>query len=182
MGGGPRSSGSATEPPRRVATFSIAARDPANGDLGVAVQSKFPNVRVAVPFAKAGVGAVATQSFSNTDFGTKGLELLALGATPQEVLAIIGEAGVSASVVEGLEKAGALERVEMAPPPIALPPDPDAAPPTLNEEQAAAMAQIREIDVGGFGVALLDDTAERIAHRREAGVVGGSENVASPWL
>jgi uncharacterized Ntn-hydrolase superfamily protein len=73
----------------RVATFSIVAHDPANGDLGVAVQSKFPNVRVAVPYAKAGVGAVATQSFSNSDFGTKGLELLALGATPQEVLTIV---------------------------------------------------------------------------------------------
>jgi uncharacterized Ntn-hydrolase superfamily protein len=73
-----------------ISTFSIAARDPSNGDLGVAVQSKFPNVRVAVPYAKAGVGAVATQSFSNSDFGTKGLELLELGATPQEALAIIG--------------------------------------------------------------------------------------------
>ena len=73
----------------RVSTFSIVARDPANGDLGVAVQSKFPNVRVAVPYAKAGVGAVATQSFSNSDFGTKGLDLLALGATPQEVLTIV---------------------------------------------------------------------------------------------
>jgi uncharacterized Ntn-hydrolase superfamily protein len=82
---------SAVSPPRpRVATFSIVARDPSNGDLGVAVQSKFPNVRVAVPFARAGVGAVATQSFANSDYGTKGLELLALGATPQEVLAIIG--------------------------------------------------------------------------------------------
>jgi uncharacterized Ntn-hydrolase superfamily protein len=72
-----------------VSTFSIVARDPANGDLGVAVQSKFPNVRVAVPYAKAGVGAVATQSFSNSDFGTKGLQLLELGATPQEVLTIV---------------------------------------------------------------------------------------------
>ncbi len=74
----------------RVSTFSIVARDPGNGDLGVAVQSKFPNVRVAVPFAKTGVGAVATQSFANSDFGTKGLKLLELGATPQEVLTIIG--------------------------------------------------------------------------------------------
>jgi uncharacterized Ntn-hydrolase superfamily protein len=73
-----------------VSTFSIVARDPGNGDLGVAVQSKFPNVRVAVPYAKAGVGAVATQSFSNSDFGTKGLALLELGATPEEVLTIIG--------------------------------------------------------------------------------------------
>jgi len=72
-----------------VSTFSIVARDPGNGDLGVAVQSKFPNVRVAVPYARAGVGAVATQSFSNSDFGTKGLDLLALGATPQEVLTIV---------------------------------------------------------------------------------------------
>jgi len=76
-------------PNPHVSTFSIVARDPANGDLGVAVQSKFPNVRVAVPYAKAGVGAVATQSFSNSDFGTKGLALLELGATPQEALAII---------------------------------------------------------------------------------------------
>jgi len=73
-----------------VSTFSIVARDPSNGDLGVAVQSKFPNVRVAVPYARAGVGAVATQSFSNSDFGTKGLQLLELGARPQEVLSIIG--------------------------------------------------------------------------------------------
>ncbi|MGH9367107.1 MAG: DUF1028 domain-containing protein [Thermoanaerobaculia bacterium] len=74
----------------RISTFSIVARDPANGDLGVAVQSKFPNVRVAVPYAVAGVGAVATQSFSNSDFGTKGLELLSLGAIPDEVVEIIG--------------------------------------------------------------------------------------------
>jgi uncharacterized Ntn-hydrolase superfamily protein len=79
-----------TSPSRLVATFSIVARDPSNGDLGVAVQSKFPNVRVAVPYARAGVGAVATQSFSNSDFGTKGLQLLELGATPQEVMTIIG--------------------------------------------------------------------------------------------
>ena len=79
-----------TTPSPLVSTFSIAARDPANGDLGVAVQSKFPNVRAAVPWAKAGVGAVATQSFMNSEFGTKGLQLLALGATPEEVLTIIG--------------------------------------------------------------------------------------------
>ena len=44
-------------------TFSIVAFDPANGDLGVAVQSKFPNVGVSIPFARAGVGAVATQCY-----------------------------------------------------------------------------------------------------------------------
>lgn len=73
-----------------VSTFSIVARDPSNGDLGVAVQSKFPNVRVAVPYARTGVGAVATQSFSNSDFGTRGMQLLELGASPEEVLTIIG--------------------------------------------------------------------------------------------
>ena len=42
-------------------TFSIVALDPANGDLGVAVASKFPCVGAVVPWARAGVGAVATQ-------------------------------------------------------------------------------------------------------------------------
>ena len=46
-----------TAPGRLVATFSIVARDPSNGDFGVAVQSKFRNVRVAVPCAKADAGA-----------------------------------------------------------------------------------------------------------------------------
>ncbi|MDX1421291.1 MAG: DUF1028 domain-containing protein, partial [Rubricoccaceae bacterium] len=54
-----------------VATFSIVGVDPATGDLGVAVQSKFPNVRVVVPFVEAGVGAVATQSFARLAYGTK---------------------------------------------------------------------------------------------------------------
>ncbi|MDB5541034.1 MAG: PriA [Devosia sp.] len=85
----------------------------------------------------------------------KVLELL-MDGEPWAKAAIIGAAGVSASVVEGLEKAGALERLEMAPPPIVLPPDPDAAAPVLNLEQAAALQQIREIDVREFGVALLD--------------------------
>ncbi len=70
--------------------------------------------------------------------------------------AIIGGSGVSASVIEGLEKAGALERIEIPAPPIVEPPDPEAAVPVLSTEQAKAMAQIREIDVSGFGVALLD--------------------------
>jgi primosomal protein N' (replication factor Y) (superfamily II helicase) len=70
--------------------------------------------------------------------------------------AIVGASGVSASVVEGLERSGALERLEIAAPPIALPPDPEAAVPALNPEQARGLAQIREIDPNGFGVALLD--------------------------
>lgn len=72
-----------------VSTFSIVAYDPANDDLGVAVQSKFPNVRPIVPWAKAGVGAVATQSFANLDYGIKGLQLMENGATAEEALRII---------------------------------------------------------------------------------------------
>jgi len=70
-------------------TYSIVAWDSATGDLGVAVQSKFPNVGGIVPWASSGVGAVATQSLSNTDYGEKGLELMARGATAEEALRII---------------------------------------------------------------------------------------------
>lgn len=72
-----------------VATFSIVGYDPATGDLGIAVQSKFPNVRPIVPWARAGVGAVATQSFAELDYGIKGLELMENGATAEEALRII---------------------------------------------------------------------------------------------
>jgi len=60
-------------------TFSIVAFDPENGDLGVAVASKFPCVGAVVPWARAGVGAVATQSWANTDFGPDGLGLMGGG-------------------------------------------------------------------------------------------------------
>ncbi|HEX4600276.1 MAG TPA: DUF1028 domain-containing protein [Gemmatimonadales bacterium] len=74
---------------KRAHTYSIVAYDSVTGDLGVAVQSKFPNVGGIVPWAKAGVGAVATQSLGNTDYGEKGLELLALGATAPEALRVV---------------------------------------------------------------------------------------------
>ena len=67
-------------------TYSIVAWDSATGDLGVVVQSKFPNVGGIVPWARAGVGAVATQSLSNTAYGERGLELLASGATAEAAL------------------------------------------------------------------------------------------------
>jgi uncharacterized Ntn-hydrolase superfamily protein len=70
-------------------TYSIVAYDSASGDLGVAVQSKFPNVGGIVPWAQAGVGAVATQSLGNTAYGERGLELIAQGATAEEALRII---------------------------------------------------------------------------------------------
>ncbi|TDE85333.1 DUF1028 domain-containing protein [Deinococcus sp. S9] len=68
-------------------TFSIVGRDPATGDLGVAVASKFLAVGALVPFARAGVGAVATQSYVNPNYGPDGLRLLAEGRPPQEVAA-----------------------------------------------------------------------------------------------
>jgi uncharacterized Ntn-hydrolase superfamily protein len=74
-----------------VATFSIVAFDPENGDLGIAVQSKFPNLRPIVPWARANVGAVATQSFAELDYGIKGLELMENGATAEQALRIILE-------------------------------------------------------------------------------------------
>src|SRR3989449_11642507 len=73
---------------KRAHTYSIVAYDSATGDLGVAVQSKFPNVGGIVPWAKSAVGAVATQSLGNTDYGENGLALMALGTSAPEALRI----------------------------------------------------------------------------------------------
>jgi uncharacterized Ntn-hydrolase superfamily protein len=70
-------------------TYSIVAFDSATGDLGVAVQSKFPNVGGIVPWGRAGIGAVATQSLGNTSYGERGLDLIEQGATAEEALRII---------------------------------------------------------------------------------------------
>lgn len=70
--------------------------------------------------------------------------------------ALIGATGVSASVVEGLERVGAIERLEMPAPPVVLPPDPDAAIAKLSEAQQLALEQITRLDPHQFGVALLD--------------------------
>ncbi|HMA38523.1 MAG TPA: DUF1028 domain-containing protein [Gemmatimonadales bacterium] len=74
---------------KRAHTYSIVAYDSATGDLGVAVQSKFPNVGGIVPWARAGVGAVATQSLGNTAYGDDGLRLMAMGATAPEAMRIV---------------------------------------------------------------------------------------------
>lgn len=76
------------EPPP-IATFSVAAFDPNTGEVGVAVQSKFFAVGTVVPWAKAGVGAVATQAFGHPGYGPLGLELMALGLTPEEALEVM---------------------------------------------------------------------------------------------
>lgn len=72
---------------RIVATYSVVAWDSITGDLGVAVQSKFLGVGVVVPYARAGVGAIATQALANTTFGPEGLQLLGQGLGAQ----IVGE-------------------------------------------------------------------------------------------
>lgn len=67
-------------------TFSIVCRDEATGEIGVAVQSHWFSVGTAVSWAEAGVGAVATQSFTNKSFGIRGLALLKSGLTAQQAL------------------------------------------------------------------------------------------------
>jgi len=73
-------------PDAQMSTFSIVARDPANGDLGIIVQSKFPCVGSVVPWAKAGVGAIAIQAWANVSYGPRGLELLEDGLTATQTL------------------------------------------------------------------------------------------------
>jgi uncharacterized Ntn-hydrolase superfamily protein len=73
----------------RPSTFSIAAADPATGEVGVAVQSKFLAVGAAVPWVAADAGAIATQAWANTTYGPRGLALLRDGASPQGVVAAL---------------------------------------------------------------------------------------------
>lgn len=70
-----------------VATFSIVAGDLASGDLGIAVASKFLSCGSVVPWASAGAGAVATQSFANTAYGPDGIALMRGGMTAESALA-----------------------------------------------------------------------------------------------
>lgn len=73
-------------PPPRFGTFSIVAADLERGEWGVAVQSKFIAVGSVVPWARAKVGAIATQAYANVRFGPDGLELLAKGTSAEEVV------------------------------------------------------------------------------------------------
>ncbi|MHA2355159.1 MAG: DUF1028 domain-containing protein [Candidatus Thorarchaeota archaeon] len=70
-------------------TFSIVARDPSNGDIGIIVQSKFPAVGAVVPWALAETGGVATQAWANTSYGPRGLELLTDGKNASETLKVL---------------------------------------------------------------------------------------------
>ena len=77
---------SAARPLRPVHTYSIVARDPATGELGVAVQSNWFSVGSLVPWAEAGVGAVATQSFVDPAYGKLGLDLMRAGKSAPDAL------------------------------------------------------------------------------------------------
>jgi uncharacterized Ntn-hydrolase superfamily protein len=72
--------------PPAVSTFSIVAIDPSNGDLGVAVASRYFSVGSVVPWALAGVGAVATQANVNVGYGPRGIDLLRQGLSAKQVL------------------------------------------------------------------------------------------------
>ena len=76
----------ASAPDQNIATFSVAAYNPATGEVGVAVQSRFFAVGAVVPWCQAGVGAVATQAFGNPTYGPRGLELMGQGYSPMEAL------------------------------------------------------------------------------------------------
>jgi uncharacterized Ntn-hydrolase superfamily protein len=86
-------------------TYSIVALDPATGDLGIAVQSKFLAVGAVVPWAEAGVGAVATQSFANVTYGPDGLARLAAGRSAPETLAEL----VAADALRSQRQAGIVD-------------------------------------------------------------------------
>ena len=74
------------EPVRPVTTYSIVARDPETGQLGVAVQSHWFSVGSVVPWVQSGVGVVATQSLTDVTYGPLGLELMRAGKTAEQTL------------------------------------------------------------------------------------------------
>ena len=83
---------------RPVHTFSIVARDARTGEMGVAVQSHWFSVGVHVPWAEAGVGAVATQSFVDPSYGPLGLDLMRAGKSAEQALAGLLAADAKADV------------------------------------------------------------------------------------
>jgi len=103
-----------------VATFSIAAHDPGSGSWGVAVESRFLAVGSVVPWAKAGVGAVATQAIANPRYGPLGLALMAEGLDAAETIAALtgGDPGRElrqVGVVDGEGKPAAFTGAECLP-------------------------------------------------------------------
>jgi len=86
-------------------TYSIVAYDSVTGDLGVAVQSHWFSVGTVVAWAEAGVGAVATQSFSNPAFGPQGLALMKTGLNAKQTLAAL----VSSDEGEAFRQIGVID-------------------------------------------------------------------------
>ncbi|WP_312222527.1 DUF1028 domain-containing protein [Rhizobium rhizoryzae] len=72
-------------------TYSIVARDPETGHLGIAVASRFFAVGCAVPYIRGGIGAVATQAFVSPLYGTDGLKMLGEGKSPDEIIRLVTE-------------------------------------------------------------------------------------------
>src|SRR4051794_17063707 len=91
-GRAPRAKDPGAHPTDWANTFSIVAHDPATKEWGVAVASKYLAVGAVVPFGKAGVGAVATQSAVNITYGPKGLGLLGQGKSAEEVVKTLTDA------------------------------------------------------------------------------------------
>jgi len=97
---------------RPAHTYSIVALDKNSGELGVAVQSHWFSVGSVVPWAEAGVGAVATQSFVETSYGPLGIELMRAGKSAEEALAALlradkNEASRQVAMVDAKGKAAA---------------------------------------------------------------------------
>ena len=93
---------------RPVATYSIVARDSKTGEIGVAVQSHWFSVGSVVPWAEAGIGAVATQSLVDPAYGPLGLELMRIGRSAPEALQslLAGDEGRDVRQVAMIDAAG----------------------------------------------------------------------------
>lgn len=91
-----------------VVTFSIIARDPKRGLFGVAVSTAVPCVGAMVPHVKPGVGAIATQSYTNVGLGIDGLRLLELGLSPEAALTALlrEDAEAARRQVAGIDNQG----------------------------------------------------------------------------
>jgi len=94
-----------------VHTYSIVARDPATGEMGVAVQSHWFSVGSIVTWAEAGVGAIATQSLVDPSYGPKGLELMRQGVPAPKALAqlVAADAGRNGRQVAMVDATGAVD-------------------------------------------------------------------------
>ncbi len=103
--------GEVRSPGRPVHTYSIVARDPNTGELGVAVQSHWFSVGPIVAWAEAGVGAVATQSFVDPSYGKLGLDLMRAGKSAPDTLRALlaGDEGRDVRQVAMIDSAGRVD-------------------------------------------------------------------------